>query len=508
MSEGDASGKCFTQRPGNVINARKPLTSTDMMNNDQFNVKRLHSDRTARVFCILLLLFTCLQAAAQKNRSIENFIILFADDQGYGDLGCYGHPTIRTPNIDRMAAEGQRWTTFYTAENVCTPSRAGLLTGRLPIRNGMYSDNRRVLFPDSDGGMPASEITLAELLKGAGYHTAAIGKWHLGHLPPYLPTSNGFDSYFGIPYSNDMDRIPSVNAREAIMNPRIEYFQVPLMRNEEIVERPADQNTITKRYTEEAVKIISENRKKPFFLYLAYSLPHVPLFASQNFRGKSERGLYGDVVEEIDWSVGEILRTLKKEKLDKKTLVVFTSDNGPWVLWDENGGSAGPLYGAKATGYEGGQRVPAIFWAPGKIKPKVITDMGSTLDLFPTIATLAGLTMPPDRKYDGYDLTGVLMRGEESPRKEMLFYHGTRIFAARKGDFKLYFYENNPSGYPERMRRLDTLKMFNLQHDPSEKYNVAGQNAGVMEEIKDLVRQHQATVEHVDTQLEKRILNK
>ncbi|HEX8038692.1 MAG TPA: sulfatase [Chryseosolibacter sp.] len=457
---------------------------------------------------VALLLLAAFQGAAQKNKSIENFVILFADDQGYGDLGCYGHPTIRTPNIDRMAAEGQRWTTFYTAENVCTPSRAGLLTGRLPIRNGMYSDHRRVLFPDSDGGLPASEITLAELLKSAGYRTAAIGKWHLGHLPPYLPTSNGFDSYFGIPYSNDMDRIPSVTAREAIMNPRIEYFQVPLMRDEAIVERPADQTTITKRYTADAVRIISENKRKPFFLYLAYSLPHVPLFASQDFRGKSKRGLYGDVVEEIDWSVGEILKTLKKQKLDKKTLVVFTSDNGPWVIWDEHGGSAGPLHGAKATGYEGGQRVPAIFWAPGNIKPAVITDMGSTLDLFPTIAKLAGVAMPTDRIYDGYDLTGVLLGGGESPRKEMFYYHGTRIFAARKGDFKLYFYENNPDGYPERMRKLDTLRMYNLQHDPSEKFDIAPGNAGVADEIKALVRQHEAGVVHVDTQIEKRIVNK
>lgn len=479
-----------------------------MNTNHSANVKKTLCPHSVFLSSLAFLLLLAVQGEAQKNRSIENFVILFADDQGYGDLGCYGHPTIRTPNIDRMAAEGQRWTTFYTAENVCTPSRAGLLTGRLPIRNGMYSDHRRVLFPDSDGGIPASEITLAELLKNAGYHTAAIGKWHLGHLPPYLPTSNGFDSYFGIPYSNDMDRIPSVTAREAIMNPRIEYFQVPLMRNEAIVERPADQTTITKRYTADAVRIISENKKKPFFLYLAYSLPHVPLFASQDFRGKSKRGLYGDVVEEIDWSVGEILKTLKKEKLDKKTLVVFTSDNGPWVIWDENGGSAGPLHGAKATGYEGGQRVPAIFWAPGHIKPAVITDMGSTLDLFPTIGKLAGVAMPTDRTYDGYDLTGVLLGGGESPRKEMFYYHGTRIFAARKGDFKLYFYENNPNGYPERMRKLDTLKLYNLQHDPSEKFDVAAENAGVMEEIKAMVRQHEAAVVHVDTQIEKRIVNK
>jgi arylsulfatase A-like enzyme len=452
---------------------------------------------------IMLLALQVHQAQAQSRKSDLNYIIIFTDDQGYGDLGCYGHPTIKTPNIDKMAAEGQRWTTFYTAANVCTPSRAGLLTGRLPIRNGMCSNNRRVLFPDSDGGLPQTENTIAKLLKGAGYKTAAIGKWHLGHLPQYLPTSHGFDSYFGIPYSNDMDRVSTLPAREAIMNAKKEYFDVPLMRNEEIVERPADQNTIVRRYTEEALKFISENRKKPFFLYLAHSLPHVPLFASENFRGKSERGLYGDVIEEIDWSVGQILQALKKQKLDKKTLVIFTSDNGPWALYNEHGGSAGPLFGAKGTGYEGGQRVPAIFWAPGKIKPGVITEMGSTLDLLPTIATMSRLSLPADRKYDGYDLGPVLQHGSASPRNEMFFYHGTRIFAARKGDFKMYFYENNPGGYPERMHKLDTATLFNLQHDPSEKYNLADKHPEVLQDISELVQQHRATVDSVASQLEK-----
>lgn len=461
----------------------------------------------ALMVLVLLMTFQSEELKGQR-KSPVNFIIIFTDDQGYGDLGCYGHPTIKTPHIDKMAAQGQRWTTFYTAANVCTPSRAGLLTGRLPIRSGMCSDRIRVLFPDSDGGLPQNEITIAELLKTAGYRTAAIGKWHLGHLPAFLPTSHGFDSYLGIPYSNDMDRVSTMPAREAIMNAKKEYFNVPLMRNEEIIERPADQNTIVKRYTEEAVKFIAENRKKPFFLYLAHSLPHVPLFASDDFRGKSERGLYGDVVEEIDWSVGRIMETLKKEKLDKKTVVIFTSDNGPWVLYDEHGGSAGPLFGAKGTGYEGGQRVPAIFWGPGRIAPGVVSDMGSTLDLLPTITRMAGVPVPADRKYDGYDLGDVLKNGSESPRNEMLFYHGTRIFAARKGDFKLYFYENNPDGYPERMRKLDTLRLFNLQHDPSEKYEIAAKHPDIINEIRDLVNRHRATVDSVESQLERKIASK
>lgn len=468
------------------------------------------SNDTARGIAALFLLLAFTfgrseNVSGQKNKADVNFVIIFTDDQGYGDLGCYGHPTIRTPNIDKMAAEGQRWTSFYSAANVCTPSRAALLTGRLAIRSGMCSNKRRVLFPDSDGGLPQTENTIARLLKNAGYRTAAIGKWHLGHLPQYLPTAHGFDSYYGIPYSNDMDRVSTLPAREAIMNARAEYFDVPLMRNEEVIERPADQNTITKRYTEEAVKFISENRKKPFFLYLAHSLPHVPLFASDAFRGKSARGLYGDVIEEIDWSVGEIIKALKKEKLDKKTIVIFTSDNGPWVLYDEHGGSSGALFGAKGTGYEGGQRVPAIFWAPGRIKPGVVSDMGSALDLFPTITKFAGVTVPTDREYDGYNLTSVLTSGAASPRNEMFFYHGTRIFAARKGEYKLYFYANNPGGYPERMKKLDSLRLFNLNHDPSERYNVAHSRADVIRDIEALVRQHRLTVDSVGSQLEKKI---
>ena len=441
----------------------------------------------------------------QAANAQDNFVIIFTDDQGYGDLGCYGHPTIKTPNIDKMAAEGQRWTSFYTAENVCTPSRAALLTGRLPIRTGMCSDTRRVLFPDSGGGLPTSEITIARHLKQAGYRTAAIGKWHLGHLPQYLPTNHGFDSYYGIPYSNDMDRISSLPGREAVTAPKIEYFQVPLMRNAEIIERPADQTTITKRYTEEAIKFIVGNQKRPFFLYLAHSLPHVPLFVSKTFEGKSERGLYGDVIEEIDWSVGQILSTLKKQGLDKNTWVVFTSDNGPWALYNEQGGSSGPLFGAKGTSYEGGVRVPAIFWAPGRIKPGVISRMGSTLDLLPTIASITRIPLAQDRKYDGYDLSGILKGTDEDPRKEMFYYHGTRIFAVRKGDFKMHFYKNNPLGYPEKMEKLDTVTLFNLQHDPAEKYNIASANQQIIEEIELMVQVHRATLEPVGTQMEKKI---
>lgn len=457
---------------------------------------------------VLLLSAGPQRVEAQASSPKPNFIIIFTDDQGYGDLGVFGHPTIKTPYLDQMAADGQKWTNFYVAANVCTPSRAGLLTGRLPIRNGMCSDKIRVLFPDSDGGLPSTEITIAKALKGVGYSTAAIGKWHLGHLPQYLPTSHGFDSYYGIPYSNDMDNVSGIRGQEPLKNPKIEYFQVPLMRNTEVIERPADQNTITKRYTQEAVKFIAEKKDEPFFLYLAHSLPHVPLFASQEFRGTSERGLYGDVIEEIDWGVGQILKTLKEEGLDENTYVIFTSDNGPWVVFDGHGGSAGPLFGAKGTSYEGGVRVPTIFWNPGAIEPAVIAQTGSTLDLLPTISKLAGVNLPNDRTYDGYDLSPVLNGENESPRNEMFFYHGTRIFAARKGDYKMYFYKNNPVGYPEKIEKLEAYQLFNLQHDPSEKYNLAEQHPEILAEIESMVLDHKAGVEPAETQLEKKIVQK
>jgi arylsulfatase A len=443
--------------------------------------------------------------AGSANGKKPNFVIIFCDDMGYGDLTCYGHPTIRTPNLDRMAAEGQKWTNFYVGASVCTPSRAALLTGRLPIRSGLCG-KRRVLFPDSSGGLPQSEVTIAEALKAEGYSTACVGKWHLGHLPQYLPTNNGFDSYFGIPYSNDMDRVAG-EGRQAFLEPKIEYWNVPLMRDEKIVERPADQNTITKRYTEEACKFIRRSKNKPFFLYLAHNLPHVPLFVSQKFRDKSLRGLYGDVVEEIDYGIGQILSMLRREGLAENTFVVFTSDNGPWLIFDEHGGSAGLLREGKGCTFEGGMREPCIMWWPGKIKPAVVNDMGSTMDIYTTILTLAGAKVPTDRVVDGLDLSPALFGTGPSPRSNMFYYREGKLYAARKGPYKAHFITKPAYGKGEE-KYHDPPLLYNLEHDPSEKFDISKDDPEIISEIRKEVALHLANLKPGRDQLAGRIKKK
>ena len=441
-------------------------------------------------------------AASEPAR--PNIVVIFCDDLGYGDLGCFGHPTIHTPHLDRMAAEGVKLTQFYSAAPVCTPSRAALMTGRLPIRSGMCSDKRRVLFPDSGGGIPESEVTLAEALREAGYATGCIGKWHLGHLPEFLPTNNGFDSYFGIPYSNDMDRIAEApKGRASFWEPKSEYFNVPLLRGTEEVERPADQTTITKRYTEEAVAFIEGHRDEPFFLYLPHSLPHVPLFRSEGFEGVSRRGLYGDVIEEIDWSVGQVLDTLRRLDLADNTLVWFTSDNGPWLTFKDHGGSAGPLKDGKGTTWEGGMREPTIAWWPGTIPAGTVSaELGTTMDIYVTSIAVAGGELPEDRVVDGVDLSASLTGTGASPRDEVPYYRGTRLMALRRGPWKAHFMTQESYTGNNKLLEHDTPLLYNLEVDPGEQWDVAAEHPEVVAAILEAAAAHQATVEPVPSQLE------
>jgi len=449
---------------------------------------------------------TCLASPETADR-VPNVVIIFCDDLGYGDLACFGSPNIRTPHLDRMAAEGQKWTSFYVASPVCTPSRAALMTGRYPIRNGMMSAKRVVQFPDSGGGLPSDEITLAELLKQKNYATAAFGKWHLGHLPQFLPAAQGFDTYFGIPYSNDMDGTESASEylKKSRVDPKFHpphtWWNVPLMRNTEIVERPADQRTITKRYADEAIRFIQDNKEQPFFVYLANNMPHIPLLVSEPFRGNSPRGLYGDVVEEIDFHVGRVLQVLRDEGLQDDTLVVFSSDNGPWLSFNGHGGSAGPLRAGKGTTFEGGQRVPTIFWWPGTIEAgSTVTQMGSTLDIMATLASLTGTNLPTDRKLDSYDLTPALLGVGDSPRKSFYFWTRAKLHAVRSNAFKLHRHQRKPVDYGHEVQ-LEKPELYHVGHDVSEKFDIADRNPQIVKTLSRMFAAHEADIDPVPDQL-------
>jgi arylsulfatase A len=462
---------------------------------------KLFGVKPASALLVLLAVGTPAAPAPAPERP-PNVVLIVADDLGWGDLAAYGHPTIRTPRLDRMAAEGQRWTSFYAAAPYCTPSRAGLLTGRLPIRSGMASESYTVLYPDSTGGLPDGEVTLAELLRARGYATAMVGKWHLGHRPEYLPRRHGFDLYFGIPYSNDMDARADAPA-DRLQHPRCAYFDVPVIRDEQVVERPADQSTITRRYEEEARRFVRANRDRPFFLYLAHTMPHVPLFAGAPFAGRSPRGPYGDVVEEIDAGVGRLLDTLAELGLDRRTLVVFSSDNGPWRGQGGLGGSAGPFRDGKGTTFEGGVRVPGIFRWPGTIRPGVVREMGSLLDVLPTVAALAKAPLPADRVLDGYDLSPVLRGQGRSPRRTYFYYRNAVLQAVRSGPYKLHFF-TRPDGNHERPQPVDPPWLFDLDRDPGELYDVAAEHPDVVADLRRLADEHRRTVVLVEDQIAKR----
>jgi arylsulfatase A-like enzyme len=411
-----------------------------------------------------------------------NVIIILTDDQGYSDLGCYGSREIKTQRIDRMASEGMRFTDFYTPAPVCTPTRAGLLTGCHPQRLSLgYIPAEKpdgtaahVLYSLSRNGLNPDEVTIAEVLKARGYATAMLGKWHLGDMPPFLPTKQGFDSWMGTPYSNDM-------------KPQV------LMRGEQVIE-DLDQDALVDRYTEEAVKFIAANKDKPFFLYLAHNMPHRPLHAAARFRGKSAGGLYGDVVESIDWSTGQVLDALKENGVDDRTLVVYTSDNGPWHFIGEQGGYAFPLRGGKGTTYEGGMRVPFIARWPGKIPAgATCREPLSHLDLMPTITALAGGKLP-DRKLDGADISPILLGkpGAKNPHEALFYYSDGNLNAVRSGRWKFKVQttlqdETEYGKYEDPDAKIPPA-LYDLERDPSEQKNVMKDHPDVVERLKKLVQ--------------------
>ncbi len=449
-----------------------------------------HTDFAVRAGLLLLCCLGLQSCAIGSSRADAkqkpNVIIILTDDQGYNDVGCYGSFLIKTPNLDKMAAEGVRFTDFYVSSAICTPSRASIMTGcyaqRVSMaefpRNNPKNDHlgpRHVLHQRSNCGINPDELTIAELMQSQGYATACIGKWHLGHQPEHIPIRHGFDYWFGTPYSNDM-------------NP------VWLQRNEEKVEEPIVQDTLTKRYTEEVQRFIETNRDRPFFIYLAHNMPHTPLHASEDFVDRSPRGLYGDAIEEIDWSVGQILETLKKQGLDKDTLVIFTSDNGPWYLRGEDGGSATPLRAAKGATYDGGMRVPCIARWPRRIpEGGVCSEVTTSMDFLPTLAALTNSTDMIEKKIDGKDITSLLEDPDSpSPREVFYYYHQYNLHAVRSGPWKyraeVPLWEENV--YDHRLREYDAQMpeaLYYLPTDPGEQKNLMQDHPDVLAKMKALM---------------------
>jgi len=432
---------------------------------------------------------------ACSKEQAPNIVIIFTDDQGYGDVGCYGAQCFQTPNLDRMAQEGIRFTSFYVSEAVCSASRASLMTGCYAQRVSIHG----ALPARSKLGLHPNEETIAELLKERNYATGMFGKWHLGRLKEFLPINQGFDEYFGLPYSNDMWPYDyhgkRNNSFKIFANPPLRFIEND--QPGELIDSLEDQAYLTQKYTHRAVNFIKKHKDQPFFLYLAHSMPHVPINASEKFKGKSAQGLYGDVIQEIDWSVGQIMQTLKDLGLDEKTLVIFTSDNGPWLNFGNWAGSAGPLREGKGTAWEGGVRVPCIMRWPGKIPAGRVTDqLASTLDLLPTICRLTGAPLP-NRKIDGLDLSDfILGRSEKSPRKEFYYYYDGQLRAVRRGEWKLVFphryrsYEivepgndGNPGPYAYQTCGVE---LYNLKNDVGERRDVAAQYQQIVKELQQL----------------------
>lgn len=442
--------------------------------------------RAAVVVVILAALAGAWAARGQAERP-PNVVIILVDDMGYGDPGCFGAEGNPTPNVDRMAAEGRRFTDFYVAQAVCSASRAALMTGCYSNRVGIIY----ALLPGSKVGINPDETTLAELLKARGFATAAYGKWHLGDAPKFLPTRHGFDEYYGLPYSNDM--LPSGR------NLPDDYPDLPLLDGERVVARNPDQSRLTTDYTERAVRFIAKNKDRPFFLYMPHTMVHVPLAVSSKFRGKSPEGPYGDAVREVDWSVGQVLKALKDNGIDEKTLVIFTSDNGPWLCYGDHAGSAAPLREGKMTTFEGGHREPCVMRWPGHIPAGTsCREPAMTIDLLPTIARLVGAEAPKDRKIDGLDISPLILGkpGAKSPHEALYFYWDYGLEAVRAGRWKLHFphdfrsIANRPrahGGQPVNyVRSRITLALFDLEADPGERLNVADDHPDVVARLSRL----------------------
>jgi len=397
----------------------------------------------ALVFLVVSIVSVVPAQARNTDPRPPNVIVILADDLGWGDIGANGAQLIATPNIDRLAAEGVRLTNFYAGANVCTPSRAALLTGRYPIRSGMQN----VIYPHSDFGLPPAEITIAEVVKDAGYATGMVGKWHLGHRDKFWPTAQGFDEFLGVAYSNDMQPFD-------------------LYDHKTVVQSPAEQRELTDRYAQSASDFIARNRDRPFLLYYAETFPHLPLSVPDDAQGNSQAGLYGDVVEHLDEGIGRIMAALEANGIAGNTLVILTSDNGPWFE-----GDAGNLRGRKGGAHEGGFRVPFIARLPGRIAPGSISDeMAMNIDLLPTIAALAGADVPRDRVIDGRDISGVLMRAEQTPHDVLFFFDGNDVAAIRDRRFRLVlstFYRN----FQVPFERFGTALLFDLELDREERFS-------------------------------------
>ena len=430
---------------------------------------------------------TCLMALEAAK---PNFVIIFTDDQGYGDLSCFGSKIIKTPNIDRIAEEGRKFTSFMVASPVCTPSRAALLTGCYPKRVGMH---QHVLFPASTRGLNSKEHTIADHLKSQGYATACFGKWHLGHHKEVLPTANGFDTYYGIPYSNDMNHPDNKGkpkggwaGMDILWNDpesTLTKWKTPLYEDEKIVELPVDQRTVTRRYTQKSIDFIKTNKDKPFFVYLPHSMPHIPLYVPDEIRDANPKNAYINTIEHIDSEVGRLLKVLDDLKLGDNTYVIYTTDNGPWLPFRHHGGSAGPLREGKGTTFEGGQRVPCVMRGPGIPEGTVCDELTGTIDILPTIASLTGKALPKEKKIDGMDVSG-LWKGtiKKSPRKEFLHYTSRgEIEGIRSGNWKLLVKRarRNNNNKPSQ------LHLFDLSRDVGEKNNLAQAKPEVVRELQD-----------------------